>query len=95
MTPELRHFYVDMVDGPRMWLLAGPYPTHEAALAKVDQAREKAVTADPFKHFAAIGTCSQPGAPRKTVLGMLDAPAPTTWAAREDDRRQGQGELSL
>lgn len=89
---ESRHFYVDMIEGKRVWLIAGPFATHEAALARVNEARERAIAHDPMKHFAAIGTCSQPGPVRKTIFGTLE---PTSWVARIDSRHLKQEELSL
>lgn len=40
MTPR---FYITAVDGPRVYRLAGPFPTYGVAKAKVDRAREIAM----------------------------------------------------
>jgi hypothetical protein len=36
--PESGSYYVSAVDGHDWWKMAGPYPTHAAALADVDRA---------------------------------------------------------
>ena len=53
-----KHFYVSVVDGSKVGLLAGPFPTHKQALNLVDDARELAQEADPFACFYAYGTLS-------------------------------------
>jgi hypothetical protein len=65
------NYYVSVVDGPRMGLLAGPFPNdHEAALAMVERAREAAQKADPWSHFYAFGTVRM--APDYTKPGRLN-----------------------
>lgn len=49
-------FYVTVISGPRWAALAGPFRTHEEALAKVDACRELAQKADAFAWFYAYGT---------------------------------------
>lgn len=50
------HYYATAVDGPRVALLSGPYPTHAEALAALPEAREKALRVDPKSHFYSFGT---------------------------------------
>jgi hypothetical protein len=56
MTDSARFFYVSVIDGKRRALLAGPYDTHDEALALVEQVRRKAYDIDPKSHFYAFGT---------------------------------------
>jgi len=49
-------YYVTVSDAGRVGFLAGPYDTHVEALAKVDEAAERAEGADPWAHFYAFGT---------------------------------------
>ena len=50
-------YYVDVVDGPKVNLLAGPFRTHEEALKMVDPARDLALNyGDPKAWFYAYGT---------------------------------------
>lgn len=58
-TPDKRPgaYYVSVVDGGKFLLLAGPFETHEAALARVEQATEIARNLDPNCAFYAFGTC--------------------------------------
>lgn len=58
--PRPGNYYVSVIDGPRRALLAGPWPTHAAALAMVDTVRELAVQIDPKAHFYAFGTARLP-----------------------------------
>jgi hypothetical protein len=53
--------YVTVRDAGRTGFLAGPYPTRGAAEAKVGEARERAVGADPWAHFYAFGTARVKG----------------------------------
>ena len=85
-----RHFYVSMIEQPRWWCIAVPYPTHEEALVAVATAKRKAIAADPFKHFAAFGTCSEDGPPRATTFGIV---RPEAWTERV--ACAAQGELAL
>ena len=57
--PDLRPgaYYVSAVDGGRYALLAGPYPSHAAALAQVDAARTIAHELDPRAIWYGYGTC--------------------------------------
>jgi len=63
-----KHFYVSVVDGSKVGLLAGPLPTHEQALDLVDEARELAQEADPFACFYAYGTLSLATGKRQGVF---------------------------
>lgn len=63
-----KHFYVSVVDGKRVGLLAGPFPTHKQALDLVDEARELAEEADPFACFYAFGTLSLATGKRQGVF---------------------------
>ena len=58
-------FYVSVIDAPRIGgeievkrfgLLAGPYETHEEALARVGVVREIAEEVNSWAHFYAFGT---------------------------------------
>lgn len=55
-----RKFYVSVIDGPRFNFLAGPFDTHEEALAKVDAARAKANEVNDRAWFYAYGTAQAP-----------------------------------
>lgn len=63
-----KHFYVSVVDGKRVGLLAGPFPTHQQALDLVDEARELAQEADPWAAFYAFGTLSLTTGTRQGVF---------------------------
>lgn len=59
--PARKFFYVSAIDGAgkkgaRHFLIAGPYPDHAAALAKVDHVRTEADKLDPRAWFMAWGT---------------------------------------
>lgn len=49
-------FYVSVVDGDRKALVAGPFKTHEEALAAVPVEREAWYAKDPWTHFYGWGT---------------------------------------
>ena len=51
-----KKYYVTMIRGDRVARLAGPFDTHEEALAHVDQARKVANEVDPRSHWDAFGT---------------------------------------
>ena len=71
----MKHFYASVVDGKRVGLLAGPFPTHKEALDLADQARELAQEADPFACFYAFGTLSLSTGKRRGVFNnALDIP---------------------
>jgi len=61
-TPDPRpgNYYVSVVDGQRSALLAGPWPTHAAALGAVDVVRNLACELDPRAHWYAFGTARLP-----------------------------------
>lgn len=55
----MKAFYVTLIrDDKRIAWLAGPYATHEEALALVDRAWAKACDLDSRCHFYARGTTS-------------------------------------
>lgn len=49
-------YYVSCRDGQDFWLMAGPYPTHLAALADVDKALQIADKCDGRAWFMSWGT---------------------------------------
>lgn len=53
-------YYVSLIRGKRVALLAGPFATHTEALAMVDAAREAAYAVDSWTWFDLIGTSSLP-----------------------------------
>lgn len=55
-APGSRYF-VSVIDGPRRAAAAGPYETHAAALADVEEVRALAEEIDPWAFFYAWGTC--------------------------------------
>lgn len=72
-----RYFYVSVVepDGrQRRALLAGPYATHEDALAAVWSVKHRAMDADPWMAFNAFGT-SGSDEPLTSVFGVVRAAA--------------------
>jgi hypothetical protein len=72
-NPAHTAFYVSAIDGPKTYLVAGPYDTHQAALDRVEAVRTHADQHDPRAHFMFWGTCSLPQAPEahKTPLGQF------------------------
>lgn len=62
------HYYVSVVDGKRVGLLAGPYAQNDEALANVGAARRIAEELDPFACFYAFGTCRLPYGERRGIL---------------------------
>ena len=54
--PSPGNYYVSAKDGPRVALLAGPFPVHQRALDMVDQARRLANEVNPWAAFWAFGT---------------------------------------
>ena len=64
----MKHFYVSVVDGGRVGLLAGPFPTHKEALDLVDASKRLAQEADPFACFYAYGTLSMATGKRQGVF---------------------------
>lgn len=72
-NPDHSYHYVSAVDGPRRYLIAGPYSSHDAALSRVDEVR--AIACDFQRNssagraaFMAWGTASS-AEPLKTALG--------------------------
>lgn len=71
-------FYVSVVNGSRVGLVAGPFATHEEALLMVGPSRALVEKIDPWAHFYAFGTVSKaapfatPGT-RNEALGVIPA----------------------
>jgi hypothetical protein len=65
-----RFFYVSMIRGKRVAILAGPLTTHDEALGYVESARKLASKIDPWTDFDLFGTCSRPVA---DITGALNA----------------------
>lgn len=61
-------YYVTVVDAGRVGYLAGPFRTHEGALAAVDKCQELAYEADPYSHFYAFGTAKRPNGYREGLF---------------------------
>lgn len=55
-----RRYYVSVIDGGNYRFLAGPFATHDEALAKVDAARELAIEYDRKAWFYTYGTARAP-----------------------------------
>lgn len=70
-NPTHTMFYVSAIDGPRTYLIAGPYGTHQAALDRVESVREHARDTDARAHFMAWGTCSSSTLNKQTPLGQF------------------------
>ena len=68
--PRPGAYYVSATDAGRYILLAGPFPTHAAALAKVDAARDIAHELDRKAIWYGYGTCRM-DAP-STRVGMFN-----------------------
>lgn len=85
--PRPGNYYVSAVDGPRYWMIAGPFSTHAKALAMVDEAREKAEKKDPRAIWMAWGTCrTEVGDARKTPMGTLESDAKDQPTGEDYDR---------
>lgn len=67
-TTTRRYFYVSAIDGDRKHLVAGPYPTHDEALGRVDAVREAAYQRDGRAWFMAWGTAGSDSI-LPTILG--------------------------
>lgn len=63
-------FYVTAHNGAKYIALAGPYETHDAALAKVEAATRRAYDVDVRAPWYTYGTCRTDSAPR-TAFGVL------------------------
>lgn len=72
-NPAHTAFYVSAINGPKTYLVAGPYDTHQAALDRVEAVRNHADQHDARAHFMFWGTCSLPVAPENhaTPLGQF------------------------
>lgn len=72
------NYYVSAVDGPRYFLLLGPFPNnHAAALAAVEEVRAFANDKVPQSHFYGFGTVrmaldhDKPGSANKYLPHLL------------------------
>lgn len=54
-NPEHRFFYVSAIDGPRHYLMAGPYGSREVAEGLVDEVRDYCTERDGRAWFMAWG----------------------------------------
>jgi hypothetical protein len=61
-------YYVSVQDGPKYGLLAGPFRTHQEALALVDVTKQEAFKANDRAVFFAYGTCKAPNGRREGLL---------------------------
>lgn len=66
----MKHFYVSAIDGSKRFLVAGPYPTHQDALDKVQDTLKKADSLDPRAWFMSWGTASN-DKETKTPMGVI------------------------
>ncbi len=68
-------FYVSAIDGPKRCLMAGPYATHELALADVDRVRTIVCNADGGGRgwFMAWGTAGYPNTHGDAPSGNANA----------------------
>jgi hypothetical protein len=85
------HYYVSAIDGPKTFIIAGPYASHAAALAQVRAVCEFANEQDGRAWFMAWGTCGSDEL-IKTPLGPEWAPAqkpePTPVPVRQRKSRK-------
>lgn len=68
--PRPGSYYVSAVSDRSHWLMAGPYPTHAAALADVARARQISCDADPRGHWLGWGTCRVEGETKPGILNQ-------------------------
>ena len=76
-----RDYYVTLQRGSSTAWLAGPFATHDEALAMVDRAVKHANELDEWAHFDLFGTCSLPrvaGNPIGKLNSQLGLTAPKT-----------------
>jgi hypothetical protein len=84
-----RAFYVTVIDGARSGFLAGPYCTHDSALADVERVKAMACKANDRAHWYAFGTASAPlGVSVPCVFGapvwLAEVPACADWQEESD-----------
>lgn len=87
-----RKFYVSVIDGDRWNFLVGPYETHEAAMADVEEVRALAESKDQWAHFYDFGTARAPlgyEKPGALSLELAAARALRTRTEPEEERRAG------
>ena len=53
----MKYYYVSAIDGPKSYLMAGPYTTHDEALADVDLVQMFCESVDDRSIWMAWGTC--------------------------------------
>lgn len=69
-SPDHNFFYVSAIDGPRHFLMAGPYDDHDTAKNMVDKVRDYAADKDGRAWFMAWGTAGSTIS-KETRLGPL------------------------
>lgn len=76
--PRPGNYYIAAHDGPKSWLIAGPYATHAQAAALKNKVRDHAEKVDPKAVWMDWGTARQePDASvKKTPLGTFGAEPP-------------------
>lgn len=80
-------YYVSVIDGERKAVLAGPYRTHESALADVDIVNRLAQTVgDPGAWFYAYGTCKLANGYREGLLNarLMDSVPMGSWTGESN-----------
>jgi hypothetical protein len=72
--------YVSCRDGPKFWLMSGPYALHADALAQVEPVRSLCISRDPWASFRSFGTVrmkpdfSEPGNVQKAGFDLAINP---------------------
>lgn len=74
-TSDKTYYYVSAIDGPKTYIIAGPYAAHADALAQVHAVCLEADKGNPRAWFMAWGTCGSDEL-INTPLGPEWAPAP-------------------
>ncbi|MBN8294565.1 hypothetical protein JI664_21510 [Rhodobacter sp. NTK016B] len=59
-NPCHQAFYVSAIDGKRAARIAGPFDSHDEAIAHVEPVRNLAYDITPRSHWWSWGTCSLP-----------------------------------
>lgn len=67
---ERNHYYVSAIDGPKRYLIAGPYATHDEALERVDTVRNAAHERDGRAWFMLWGTAGSDER-HETPMGVI------------------------
>lgn len=84
----MRGYYVDIIRGQRVSLLAGPFVTAAEALAIAPAAFALAAELDPFVHFDLQGTCAREADRVGVLNGRLGLPTVLTLCLPPSDGRQ-------